>query len=117
MSDGVEKAMLRLFAENRERSISQILLRDFGTPIYGLCLGHADEDAPEDAGVEQDMIDDMERITNVMAVMFSDLKLTTYDAALLISQEIDFLMDDMPALHFHNNDYFDDEDEGIEYDS
>ncbi len=117
MTDDVTKTMLRVFAENRERSISQILLRDFDTPIYGLCLGHADEDAPEDEGVEQDMIEDMNRITNVMAVMFSDLKLTTYDAALLISQEIDFLMDDMPGLHFHDNDYFDDEDEGIEYES
>ena len=34
MTDDVTKTMLRVFAENRERSISQILLRDFDTPIY-----------------------------------------------------------------------------------
>ena len=101
--------MLRTFAECRERSIVQILEREFDTHIYGICLGHTDDDAPEDPEVEQDLMDDMERIASALSNVFSDLSLTCWDAAVLIGFELDGLAEEMPYMHFHRNDYFDDE--------
>lgn len=100
--------VLREFAECRERSIVQILEVHFNTHIYGLCLGHVADDAPEDAELEEELAEALDRITTAMANLFSDLSVTCWDAAVLIGLELDALLDDMPYLHFHDNDYFED---------
>lgn len=107
--EGVFEAMVRVMAECRERSIVQVLEEDFGVHIYGMCMGPYFEGAPS---VEDEELaaDQFEAITNAVSVVFSDMSLTTSDAAVMIAHELDFFMDEMPGLHFHSNDYFDDDD-------